>query len=219
MICAIHQPQYLPYLGFFEKIRQADIFVFLDDCQFKKNEWQNRNRIKTKDGWQWITVPVIQRFGQNINEVKINNNIEWKHKHLQALITNYIKAHHFNGPIELFFKESYAKEWEFLADINMHFITYLKKTFKLNNKTLKSSELNIKSRSTQRLIDICKEVGADTYLSGPGGKDYLDIQNFEKSGINLIFQNFVHPEYKQQFNEFIPFLSSIDFLFNCGGNL
>jgi hypothetical protein len=218
MICAIHQPQYLPYLGFLDKIRGSDVFVFLDDCQFKKNEWQNRNRIRTKDGWQWLTIPVIHRFGQSVNEVMINNTVNWRHKHLQSLITNYGKAPYFKDCLD-FFEKSYEKDWERLADINLHFITHLMRAFGIERKTIRSSELNIESEATMRLVEICKRVGADTYLSGPGGKAYLDEEKFRDVGIELVFQDFVHPEYEQQFQGFVPSLSSVDFLFNCGGKL
>ncbi|QTA79487.1 WbqC-like domain-containing protein [Desulfonema limicola] len=95
MTAAVHQPQYLPWLGYFDKMDKADVFCYLDNVQFKKNEWQNRNRIKTSKGWQWITMPVCYRFPQKINEVEINNNVKWQRKHLQALITNYSKSPFF----------------------------------------------------------------------------------------------------------------------------
>ena len=218
MICAIHQPQYLPYLGFFDKMKRSDIFVFLDDCQFKKNEWQNRNRIRTKDGWQWITVPVRYRFGEEIREIEINNNTNWRHKHLQSLLTNYGKTPCFKEYID-FFKETYKRGWEFLVDINLHFIGYLMGALGIKTKTVLSSQLDIKTTGTRRLIDITKKVGADTYLSGPGGREYLEIGEFKEAGIKLIFQEFKHPEYKQQFEGFIPNLSVVDFLFNCGSTL
>ncbi len=95
MIVSVHQPQYLPWLGYFDKIERSDIFVFLDNVQFKKNEWQNRNKIKTSEGWQWLSVPVIHKFMQKISEVKINNTVWWGKKHLNALVTNYSKAPFF----------------------------------------------------------------------------------------------------------------------------
>src|SRR3972149_6060262 len=118
MIAAIHQPQFIPWLGYFDKIDQSDVFIFLDNVQYKKNEYQNRNRIKTVDGWQWLTVPVLYKFPQKINEVRINNKIDWKKKHLHALITNYSRAKYFERYIE-YFKELYSKEWEIISDINI----------------------------------------------------------------------------------------------------
>ncbi|MDO9575926.1 MAG: WbqC family protein [bacterium] len=215
MICAIHQPQYLPYLGFFDKMKRSDVFVFLDDCQFKKNEWQNRNRIRTKDGWQWITVPVRYRFGEEIKEIEINNNTNWRNKHLQALQTNYGRAPCFKKHID-FFREAYGKNWELLVDINLHFIGYLMEALGIKTETTLSSQLGIKTTGTRRLINITKKIGADTYLSGPGGREYLETEEFKEAGIKLVFQEFRHPEYNQQFEGFIPNLSVVDFLFNCG---
>jgi len=213
--CAIHQPQYLPWLGYFDKIQRSDFFVLLDDDQYKKSEWQNRNRIRTKDGWQWITVPVRYRFGEEIREIEINNNTNWKHKHLQALLTNYGRAPCFKKHID-FFKEAYSRNWEFLVDINLHFIRYIAEALGIKTETILSSQLDVKTTGTQRLIDITKKVGADTYLSGPGGREYLETEEFKEAGVELVFQEFRHPEYKQQFGGFISNLSVVDFLFNCG---
>ena len=111
LIVTIHQPQYLPWIGYFDKINQVDAFCFLDNVQFKKNEWQNRNRIKTAQGWQWLTVPVKHRFPQTIEEVEINDTVNWRRKHLQALATNYKKTPYFDEYIE-FFEDVYSNEWE-----------------------------------------------------------------------------------------------------------
>jgi len=215
MIVGIHQPQYLPYIGYFDKIDRADIFVLLDDVQFKKNEWQNRNRIKSAQGWQWFTVPVLYRFGENISEVKINNKIDWKKKHLTSLITNYSKSECFKE-YRAFFEETYTKDWERLVDINMYLIYYLIKQLKIKTEVVNSAKFKIKEEKTDRLIAICKEVGADTYLSGDGARDYLEIEKFKKANIEVIFQRFKHPTYNQLYGEFEPYMSVIDLLFNCG---
>lgn len=196
----------------------CDVFVLLDDVQFKKNEWQNRNRIKTATGWQWITVPVIHNFGQKIIDVKINNRVNWRRKHMNALIANYSKAPYFKKYRD-FFEETYQKEWEYLCDINIHFILFIAKELEIEVPIIRSSTLGVTSTRTQRLIDICKKVGADTYLSGIGGYYYLDFSLFEQKGIKLIFQDFKHPVYPQLYGEFIPNLSVVDALFNCGKDL
>ena len=110
MIVAIHQPQYLPWLGYFDKIRRADAFCFLDNVQYKKNDWQNRNRLKTAQGWQWLTVPVHYRYPQKISEVTINNAAKWKNKHLQALISNYSRAPFFKEISDIF-EKAYSEHW------------------------------------------------------------------------------------------------------------
>jgi len=217
MIIAIHQPQYLPWLGYFDKIDKSDIFVFLDDVQFKKNEWQNRNRTKTagRGGWQWITVPVIHRFGQKINEVKINNQENWCKKHLHQLETNYFKSPHFLQCYD-FLKETYARKWENLSEVNIYFIEYLTKTLGIKKQLVKSSDLKVIGEKTDRLVNICKMLNASTYLSGVGAKEYIELKKFESEKIKVIFQDFHHPVYKQLYGEFIPNLSVGDLLFNYG---
>ena len=121
MIIAVHQPQYLPWLGYFDKIDRADVFVLLDNVQFKKNEWQNRNRIKTAQGPQWLTVPVLYRFPQLICEVGINTKERWQHKQRQTILSNYRKAP-FWSLLEPFFEEIFAKEWQTIAELNIHVV-------------------------------------------------------------------------------------------------
>ena len=123
MLIAIHQSHYLPWLGYIDKIDRADRFVVLDDVQFEKNDWQNRNRILSPQGWQWLTVPIIHKFGQRINDVKICSHSNWQKKHLHALSTNYSKADYFKKywPI---FKEIYSKKWKMLCNLNIHCIGF-----------------------------------------------------------------------------------------------
>ncbi len=215
MIIAVHQPQYLPWLGYFDKIDQADIFVILDNVQFKKNEFQNRNRIKTSQGWQWITVPVKYRFPEKIGEVKINNEVDWRRKHHTALISNYNRSAYFKDYSD-FFEDLYKRDWILLANLNIYVIEYVIKQLKIDTKIIKASDLELSNDPTQRLIDICKGLGADTYLAGAGGREYMDADSFEKSGINLIFQEFQHPVYKQLYGKFEPYMSMVDLLFNHG---
>jgi len=215
MICAIHQPQYLPWLGYFDKVAQADIFVILDDVQYKKNEWQNRNKIKTAQGWQWLTVPVIYKFGEKINQVKINNQANWRKQHYQSLSINYKKASYF-VQYDPFFKQVYEQSWDKIVDINVYLLKHLLQLLKINTRLIRSSELGIKTASTERLVDICKSLKADTYLSGIGGRDYLDLPLFSQNNISVIFQEYKHPEYVQLYNKFEPFMSVVDLLFNHG---
>jgi arginyl-tRNA synthetase len=216
MIVAIHQPQYLPWLGYFDKIDRSDVFVFLDNVQFKKNEWQNRNKIKTSEKWQWITVPVIHKFGQEISEVKINNTVTWGKKHLNTIITNYSKAPFFKEHVE-FFEKTFAREWQYLVDINIHVIQYLTEALGISyKKFVRASEYALSEEPTERLTDICKEMGGDVYLSGKDGANYLDLDKFENEGIQVIFQDYKHPQYPQLYGDFEPYLSVIDLLFNCG---
>lgn len=216
MIVAVHQPQYLPWLGYFDKIRRADVFCYLNDVQYKKNEWQNRNRIKTAQGWQWMTVPVRYRFPQKINEVYINNAVEWKKKHLQAMLTNYNRAPYFKQVVAIL-EDAFSKEWEFVSELNVHLIESFKKLLNLEaKKSVCSSGLKLREEPTDRLIDICRALGADTYLAGQGGMEYMDLERFEKNGLKVIVQEFKHPVYPQMFEEFQSHLSIVDLLCNCG---
>lgn len=219
MRVAIHQPQYLPWVGFFDKIDQVDCFVLLDDVQFKKNEWQNRNRIKTAAGWQWLTVPVLHRSSQRISEVKINPTVPWERKHMQALISNYTSAPFFelHRP---FFEDLYGRAWSALLDLNMATITYLVEALGIQTKLVMASSLPLQPEleATDRLVAICQGLEADTYLSGAGGRGYLEISRFEDAGIGVLFQNFQTRPYPQCFGLFISDLSIVDLLFNCDGD-
>lgn len=216
MIVAVHQPQYLPWLGYFDKIRIADVFCYLDNVQYKKNEWQNRNRIKTAQNWQWLTVPVRYRFPQKINEVEINNSVNWKKKHLQALITNYSKAPYFKDyitPLE----DLFTKDWELLSEFNIGLLERLREFLNLHDKpAIPASSMVLRDDPTERLIDICKAVGADTYLAGQDGRTYMDLERFRANGITVITQEFKHPVYPQLYDEFQSHMSIVDLLFNCG---
>ncbi|CAB1080888.1 hypothetical protein JY97_09290 [Alkalispirochaeta odontotermitis] len=216
MIIAVHQPQYLPWLGYFDKIRRADMVCFLDNVQYKKNDWQNRNRIKTAQGWQWLTVPVHYRFPQKITEVTINNTVKWKKKHLQALISNYSRAPFFDDYLHIF-KEVFAKPWESLSDLNIDLIKRLAGALGLDRKPfVKASDYDLGTDPTDRLVDICKIVMADTYLSGRDGVKYMNMERFKESGIGIVIQDFKHPEYPQLFEGFQSHMSIVDLLFNCG---
>ncbi len=216
MIIAIHQPQYLPWLGYFDKMDRADAFCYLDNIQFKKNEWQNRNRLKTAQDWQWLTVPVQYHFPQKIIEVTINKAVNWKHKHLQSLVTNYKKAPYFNDYYPIF-ELALKQDFDSIADVNIHMITQIMKIFGISSKpVVRASELSLSDDPTGRLIDICKHFDGDTYLAGQDGVNYMDMEQFVKSGIKVITQKFEHPIYPQCFGDFQSHMSIVDLIFNCG---
>ena len=212
---AAHQPQYLPWLGFFDKLDQADVFVLLDNVQFKKNEWQNRNRIKTAAGWQWITVPVRHKFPQTIAEVEVNEDAPWRRKHLAAIDSNYAKAPYFDE-VRPLIAPTLETAWSHLAPLNVELIRGLAATLGIDTRTALGSEVDAREDPTLRLLDLCERFGADTYLSGAGARDYLDVGAFEEAGVAVRFQEFEHPVYPQLFGEFEPSLSAVDLLMNCG---
>jgi hypothetical protein len=213
---AIHQPQYLPWLGYLAKLDRADVFVLLDTVQFKKNEWQNRNRIRTAQGWQYLTVPVLHEFPQRLDRVRINNQTDWRRKHVQALETHYGKAPYYDryAPV---FGELLAREWETLFPLNEAVLSALTEAFGITTPVVKASQYEAREEPTGRLVDLCKALGADRYLAGAGGRDYMHCEEFKAAGIAVEFQDFVSPEYAQAYRPFIAGLSAVDLLFNCGG--
>lgn len=216
MIVSVHQPQYLPWLGYFDKIDRADAFVLLDNVQFKKNEWQNRNKIKTAQGWMWLTVPVLYRFPQLINEVGVNNTDRWQHKQRQALLSNYRRSP-FWKMLEEFFEETFSRPWTLLSELNIHVVKKLVTLLGIETPVYVASALGaFPEDPDERLIALTKHLGGDTYLAGSGGRDYMDLSKYERSGIRVIFQEYHHPTYHQLYGGFEPYMSIIDLLYNHG---
>ncbi|HOX23132.1 MAG TPA: WbqC family protein [Elusimicrobiales bacterium] len=215
MILAAHQPQFMPWLGYFDKMLRCDSFVLLDNVQFKKNEWQNRNRVLMNGTPSWLTVPVLHRFPQNIDEVEINSSgADWREKHLRTIKQSYCKAPFFEEVFALV-SGLYAKRWEKLCPLNIASIELLREALAIKTPLALASVLKLEGASTHRLVDLCLKQGADTYLAGAGGHDYMDLSLFEQAGIKVIFQDYKHPEYAQTV-PFVPYLSALDLLFFQG---
>lgn len=214
---SVHQSQYLPWLGYFDKIDKSDAFVFLDKVQYKKREYQNRNKIRTKEGWIWLTVPVVTkgRYDQKICEVEIDNTFRWTSKHWESIKLSYSRAPYFKKYYD-FFEDLYSSNWQKLMDLNVHIIQYLVRCLDIKTNIYFESDLKTGGISTERIIEICKRLRAKVYLSGAGGKDYLDEQRFVQEGIQLKYQHFEHPVYTQLHDKFEPYMSVIDLLFNYG---
>lgn len=218
-IVAGHQPHYFPWLGYFNKIYLADAFCIVDTIQYRKKYFQNRTKIKTKNGPLWLTIPVKTRgfYKQNIDEVEIDNTIPWQRKHWRTLQLAYKKAPYFQRYSD-FFQEIYEKrKWEKLVEINEYSLFQVLNFLGLDKEIIKSSSFNPTGKKTNLLIDICKAMKADGYLSGMGGaREYVDLEKLKKQNLEHYFQKFMHPKYPQLHGEFIPQLSIIDLLFNCG---
>jgi hypothetical protein len=215
---SIHQPEYLPWLGFLHKVMSVEEFVLLDNVQFEKNYFQNRNKIRTNDGWQWITVPLKSgSHCQKINEVRISYDHDWQKKNLAVIKNNYAKTEYFSNYFSEF-EEIYKTKFDFLRDLNIALIKFLMEKMNIQTKLYLSSELlvDVGQGGTDVNLNISKKMEADIYLSGPTGKDYLDVSAFNKENIKVEFHEFNHPVYKQLFEPFIPNMSSIDLLFNYG---
>ncbi|MDD5313556.1 MAG: WbqC family protein [Dehalococcoidia bacterium] len=211
------QPGYLPWLGFFDQMYKSDIFVIYDDVQFDKHGWRNRNRIKTAQGIQWLTVPVLTKGRDKplINEVLINNNSDWRKAHFSSIKQNYSRTPFFSTYINVF-EEIYSQEWEYLIDLDVTFIRVLMDKLNLNREILFSSKLEVPEHKTHRLINICVKLGATDYLTGKAAEDYIDESLFNEKNIRLQYHNYTHPSYSQMYGDFIPFLSVVDLLFNHG---
>ncbi len=216
MILVVHQPQFLPWQGYMMKMDAADAFCFLDSVQYKKNEWQNRNRIRTAEGWQWLTVPVLHRFGQRIDEVRPNDMEPWRKKHLRALEIHYGRTPHFQEVMDVL-GPVYNAPWDNLAALNRAVSEALARALGIECRFFSSSEVSLPDGPTERLVALCRLAGADTYLAGAGGAGYMDLARFEQAGIRVIFQDFRQPEYPQAYPGFVPGLSVADLLFNMGG--
>jgi len=214
----IHQPNYLPYIGLFNKVKQAEVFIILDTALFSKNSVTNRNKIRTPDGWTYLTIPIERKNHQKpIKDVDLPKNNKWMENHWKSIMTSYGKARHFKE-YRAFFEELYKSSFAKLAEINMKIIGYLLEQFNIDVEIIKSSSLDIgpNLRKTDLLIKILKVVNAGVYLSGEGGKNYLELDKFKENRIEIEFQRFEHPKYEQQFSGFVPYLSAIDLLFNVG---
>jgi len=217
MRVTILQPSYLPWLGFFEQMSRSDKFVLLDDVQYTRRDWRNRNRIRVRENWIWLTVPVQQksRFSQSLLETRIDNSVSWRRKHLETLRQHYCKAPFF----EKYFprcQQVYEKDWTFLFDLCLETINLIKEEMGIETPLLRSSEMKPGGEKTERLVSICRELGATHYLSGESGSNYIAEEDFSSQGIALEYQNFEHPVYPQRYTGFVPHLSAIDLLFNCG---
>jgi hypothetical protein len=218
VIVAVHQPQYMAWGGYFHKMDAADAFVFLDTVQYKKNEYQNRNLIKGPRGPQWLSVPVRYRFGQQIREVRINDTVPWARKHLAALISCYGRAPFFDryiGDFEKLLGGPHAG----ISELGIAAATLVARLLGIETALSVASGLPpVDDGRDRRLVEIVKLLGGDTYLSGAGGRGYIDESVFDEGGVRLMFQEFSAPVYPQLFGAFAPNLSAIDLIFNTGPN-
>lgn len=217
MILTAHQPVYLPWLGLFHKIALSDTFCIFDDVQYLKKDWNNRNRIKTNAGTLWLTVPVltIGYMEKAIREIEINNTIDWRKKHWKTILLAYKKAPYFSKYAD-FFEDFYKREWDNLVKLNDYILFYLLKELGINVNIRRASEEKFEGAKSDVVLDMCKKLKADIYMFGILGKGYADVEKFNQSGIEVYFQDYQHPEYPQQHGKFVPYMSVVDLLFNCG---
>lgn len=218
MNVSIHQPHYLPWLPYLLKIEESDLFIFLDTVDFQKNGLQNRNRVKTAQGGQWLTVPVSQRLGQRIHEVRIDNTTDWRRKHWQTIQQSYRKAPAF-GDFAKELEAMYVQEWTGLSDLSIDFTLRMLRWMNIKTPTVRSSQMCATGVASDLVLNLCREAGATRYLSGTGAKAYLVEDDFKEAGIEVVYRQAALPSaYPQQFPQagFLNDLSALDLLLNCG---
>ena len=218
-----HQPEYFPWLGFISKAQLADVYYIVDNVQYMKEHWHNRNKIRKKDGWLWINTPILGKTKILMwPEVRIDNSQPWKRKQLNSIKMCYSRSKYFHE-IYTELEEIYSKNYEFLIDFNEQIIKYAFKKFNINTPVYKTTELikkghNISGSKTDLILNMCEAANAKTFIFGQDGKNYIEKNKFEEVGVEYKFQNFQHPIYEQRYLGFKPNMSFIDLLFNHGDN-
>jgi hypothetical protein len=224
VIVAAHQPSYLPWLGYLDKLARADLFVVMDDLQFEAANFQNRNRVKTNRGAQWLTVPV-ERGAQTdrivdkrIDDTGLGGRHHWQRRAWRTLEIHYGAAPAFAAHARAF-EAIYTRRWRWLVDLDLHVLELARAWYGITTPVVRSSTLGLRGARSERLVDLCGRVGADTYLSGRGGStSYLDLAAFERAGIAVVWQQFAHPVYPQRYPAlgFVSNLAFVDHLCNTG---
>jgi WbqC-like protein len=220
MIVAIHQPHYLPWLGYLHRMAQVDLFILLDHVQFERRNHQNRNRIRLDGEAFWLTVPVVQRSQKERIVEKLVDNASprpWGPVHFSTLRHAYREAEHFGSYADALRKILDAR-WERLTDLNRAMLDLLRDAFDIRTPLARSSELGVDGAKSDLILNLCRAAGADTLLAGFGGsRAYLDAEGFAREGVRIRWHDFKHPTYKQcGAQPFLPGLAAIDLLFNCG---
>lgn len=221
------QPGYLPWLGFFDQIERCDVFVLYDELPYTTDSWRNRNRIRMPQGWRWLTVPVVNKGSRQktIRDIEISEQGNWRRNHWLTIRNHYARAPFFPA-YEAFFAYVYEKQWRYLVDLDVEVIVYLLQALRIKTKLLLASEKGFEAGfahmhtadpdPTDRVAFLCRQLGADRFLEGALGRDFMEPARLEPHGVTLEFQAYQHPYYHQLFGGFIPYLSVIDLLFNHG---
>lgn len=214
---AILQSNYIPWKGYFDIINRVDEFILFDDAQYTRNDWRNRNKIKTPSGPLWLTIPVRRNFGQKIIESKVESG-NWAEKHWKSIKNNYAKAPYFDS-LASRFETAYQESGRqlYLSRINHAFISLICELLGVKTKISWSMDYEIGDGKTERLVSLCQQVEGTEYVSGPAAKDYLDEDAFASAGIKLAYMDYSgYPEYPQLFPPFVHEVSVIDLIFNTG---
>lgn len=216
---AILQSNYIPWKGYFDLINMVDEFIFYDEVQYTKNDWRNRNKLKTPQGMQWITIPVRQDgLEQKIKDTKVSNK-NWNIKHWRTIQQNYSKSKYFSDYKDIFEELYLGSNEEYLSEINYKFISAINTILGIQTKIRWSSEFELLEGQTEKLLGICKQAGATTYLSGPAAKGYFDEELAKQEGVQVEWMDYSgYPEYNQLHPPFEHGVSVLDLIFNEGPN-
>ena len=213
MVVTIHQPDFLPWLGFFKRWKQSDIYIVLDDVQFIRRGWHHRDKIKTVHGAEWLTVPVKKRsrYYQKISEVEIDYHENWQQSHFGIVKAAYSKAKNFNLVFDVL-TNIYSKNHRFLIDLNMDFLKFCAAQLGIDTPVLKASTYSTKVTKSRKLLKLVNAVGGSVYLTGSGSMDYLEEKIFSEAGVEVKWQEYEHPIYPQLYGKFEKTLSVLDYL-------
>ncbi len=227
MLLGALQSSYLPWLGYFDQINRCDLFIVYDDLQYTRKDWRNRNRIKTPEGTRWLSVPVQVRGGclPSINEVPIDNSQPWARRHWQSICHSYRRALYFSA-LAPRFEALYAKRWKFLADLNRALLLCVLDLLGISTPIVFSSQQQLERDfehaygsdrdATDRILFITARYGADRFLEGASGRNYIQHRKIAEAPFELLYHDYRHPVYPQRFGPFVSHLSVIDLLFNVG---
>lgn len=226
MIVAAHQPHYLPWLGYLDKLARADVFVVMDDLQFEAQNFQNRQRVKLNAGSHWLTVPLVRDAqtaricDRRIDNTGRGTRHHWQHRHWRTLVTHYGNAPAFARYAPAL-EDLFVRRWDYLLDLDLHMLELARTWFGIKKPIVRASSLGLSGHKTDRILAMCRAVGATTYLTGRGGSTgYLDTAQLARAGIEVAWQQFTHPVYPQRYTRlgFVSHLGFVDYLFNVGAN-
>jgi hypothetical protein len=220
MIVAIHQPHYLPWLGYLHRMAQVDLFILLDHVQFERRNRQNRSQIRMEGEARWLSVPVVQHSQkERIVDKRVDNDDPrpWGTTHYSTLRHAYREAEHFKTYAGTL-RGILEARWERLVDLNRATLDFMREAFEIRTPLVRSSELAVEGAKAELILNLCRAVGAERLLAGFGGsRQYLDVEHFARSGVAVQWHDFTHPEYPQCGPQpFVAWLAALDLLFNCG---
>ena len=224
MIVAAHQPHYLPWLGYLDKLAKCELFVVMDDLQYETQNFQNRQRMKLADGPHWLTIPLLRGaqtdrvLDKRIDNTGRGSRHHWQHRHRRTLEVHYGRAPHFER-YAADLEDVYVRRWDWLVDVDLHILDLARKWLGVTVPIVRASSLGVGGAKTDRILSLCAATGATTYLSGGGGsRGYLDTERLARAGVATIWQRFQHPTYPQRYAGlgFVSHLGFLDLLFQCG---